>query len=292
MTDERPTLRPVTLSRLIEVTDLCAEKPTTTVTIEEALDVTHARAREATLEARRIGVVTATDETYSVTDRGTRFLAAVKESRWEQVSNYLETGSTHYRTYLDVLREQGPASQEEVLERLEDVEQDSGRTYNQTSVDVLSDWAERLGVVQRNAFSGMLYTPEQESPDDQFVQHLLSVYDEIDSTTGVGLRRQYVPIPELREYTCEQARLQRADFDEGLVDLTEGNIGRLDLLGAPIDTDAKSAPYGIRRIQRTEDDGLVTTTQSSEFTMRGIEFNGKKYYYFVVYDRDLSLPNS
>ena len=81
-------------------------------------------------------------------------------------------------------------------------------------------------------------------------------------------------------------------FDDALVRLAQQNIGKVELSGAPIDTGAKDARYGIKTIELAGDEGLVSTDQSSEQVMRGVEQLGKQYYYFAVYDRDLQFNDN
>ena len=80
MTDERPTIRPVTLARLVETTQLCRDTPQTTEHVEQRLDVSHRRARETILEALRINLIEETPEDkYESTSVGKSFVEAVKD---------------------------------------------------------------------------------------------------------------------------------------------------------------------------------------------------------------------
>jgi len=54
-----------------------------------------------------------------------------------------------------------------------------------------------------------------------------------------------------------------------------------------MDTGAKNSALGIKQIQLSEQDGLVSSSQSTKRVMSGIEQYGKEYYYFAVYDRDI-----
>lgn len=295
MTTSRPTLRPVTLSRLIEVTDYCLNAPRTTVDVEHQFKLTRNRARETVLEAARIGLLTegtptttSSDNHYVTTQRGTTLLKTVQAEEWAEVSRLLAAGSHHYRTYLRTIREAGPVLTDEVLKHLRQCEERENTRYNATAVDILNDWAERLQVVQRNTFTGAVYAPEHTTASEGFPAHLNEAYDSMNHETGVSLQRQYVPIPELREYTCQFARLSRDAFDDALATVAKRNVGTVELIGAPIDTEAKSAPYGIRKISTSDDDGLVTTTQSSERTMQPVILDGKKYYHLTIHDNDIT----
>lgn len=289
--NERATIRPVTLARLVETTHICGSAPRTTEDLETALNITHRRARETLLEALRIDLI-AEDDTrdsprYETTTVGEQFLSAVQKENWPEVSGILDTRSPHYRAFLEALDTVAPADLETILEELSDIEEHTPRSYNQTSVEVVGDWAERLGTIQRNAFTGRYYPIKQDDTFSNFSKTLLAVYDEVEETTGVNLRQRYLSIPELRETYCERHRCTRDVFDEALRQLANQNVGRLELSGAPIDTGAKDAKLGIKEMELGGDDGLISTTQSTEQVMAGVEQYGKQYYYVAVHDRDL-----
>jgi hypothetical protein len=290
--DERPTVRPVILARLVETTHICSTAPCSTADIEQQLDVTHRRARETLLEALRISLIeedaTPEDPEYKTTHVGEEFLSAVRAEGWPTVSDTLATRSPHYAAFLNVLDTVAPADLKTVLEKLEEAEEHAPRSYNQTSVEVVGDWAERLRTIQRNAFTGSYYPIEYDGVPTNFPYALLAVYDDLEETAGVSLRQRYLSIPELRETFCERHRCRRDTFDRALRQLASQNVGRLELSGAPMDTGAKDAQLGIKEMELGGDDGLVSTTQSTEQVMAGVEQFGKQYYYVAVHDRDLS----
>ncbi|WP_332898908.1 hypothetical protein [Haladaptatus sp. CMSO5] len=295
MTDERPTIRPVSLGRITEVTHLCDGTPRTTEDVLELLNVSKRRARETILEALRIDLIESVSneeekpDEYLTTTIGDGFLAAVRNEAWKTVNKTLQVRSPHYKAFLEAVDEVSPATLQELLDVLEENSEFTPYKYNQTSVELLGDWAERLGVVQRNAFTGSFYRVERESVPTNFGFVLLSAYDELEQTAGVNLRQRHLSIPKLREFTCERLGCRRSAFDEGLLKLVEQNIGRVELSGAPLDTAAKDSPRAIRRIELSEGETLVSTTQTSDQVMAGVEQFGKKYYYLAVYDRDLTF---
>jgi hypothetical protein len=291
---ERATVRPVTLARLIEVTHACEGSCLTTDDIETALDVTHRRARETILEALRIGFLAEHDPSqedadpwYLTTEVGVQFVEAVRSEAWSDVADILETRSEHFRALLSALDRVAPAELSTVLEHLEEMEQHTGRSYNRTSVEVLGDWAERLGRVQRNAFTGSYYAVDRQDVPANFLHVLLSVFDDLEETAGVSLRQRYLSIPRLREHFCEREGCPRDTFDRALLALAQQNVGRVELSGAPVDTGAKDAQLGIKTLSLAGSDGLVSTDQSTEQVMRGVEQFGKQYYYLAIHDRDL-----
>lgn len=291
MSDERPTVRPVTLSRMAELTHACEAVSKSTVDLEDELEVSHRRARETILEAKRISLLDEDDSgeepVYTTTDVGLSFLGAIRDEDWSQVSTILETRSPHYGTFIEVLENVENAGLDTLLTQLEEAQEFSPYSYNQTSVEVLGDWAERLGRVQRNAFTGNYYLVDQAAISANFHYLLLDVYDDLEERAGVDLRQRYLSIPRLREETCERLGCTRDDFDAALLELCRQNVGKLELSGAPMDTAAKDSALGIKRIALSEEDGLVSTSQSTQQVMAGVEQFGKKYYYLAVHDRDI-----
>jgi hypothetical protein len=260
--------------------------------VEQRLDVSHRRARETILEALRIGLLKeSTDDCFEATSVGDSFVKAVKNQDWKQVSVILETRSPHYSSFLEILDQEGPGSLDKVLNELENQAEFTTYSYNQTSIEVLGNWGKCLGTVQRNAFTGEYYRPQNDTPPANFHYTLLRIYDELEETAGVRMRQRYLSIPRLREKVCSILQLSRKAFDNALRILAQENVGKLELSGAPRDTGAKEANYGIKEIELSDDDTLVSTSQSTERVMQGIEQYGKQYYYLTVHDRELTYTN-
>jgi len=284
--NERATVRPVTLSRLIEVAHVCGDGSKDTEYIEETLGVSHRRARETVLEALRIEFLTEEEQSYLSTDAGRRLVELVEQEDWGEVSRLLERNSDHYSSFLRTVGSVDPASLATILNELEN-EDESHRSYNQTSVEVLGDWAERTGVVQRDSFSGEYYRVSHNESNTEFSTCLLDTYEELEENRGVNLRQRHASIPQLREEVCKRLGCTRSFFDRSLAEIAEENVGNVELSGAPMDTDAKDSVLGIKEIKLSEEDGIVSSSQSTNRVMSGIEQYGKEYYYFAVYDRDI-----
>lgn len=295
MTDTRATVRPVTLARLVETVHVCSDDACSTDRIENELAVSRRRARETILEVLRLDLLNDKtkneEQVYETSQFGSQFLATVQDEEWQSVSDILSLLSPHYKTFLAAVDTCDSAKLQSILAELQSNE-DTPYSYNQTSVEVLGDWAERLGVIQRHAFDGRYYHVDEKISLQDFPEDFLSIFDELEETAGVDLRQRYLSIPELREAFCEQYRCNRESFDEALCDLAAQNIGRLELSGAPMDTGAKDAKLGIKEIEVSTDDGLVSTTHSTERVMAGVEQLGKQYYYVAVHDRDLQYQPS
>ncbi|UTF55579.1 hypothetical protein [Natronosalvus rutilus] len=293
MTSERATVRPVTLARLTELTHLCEGTRRTTDDIEETLSITHRRARETILEATRIALLREDGDqeepTYSTTPIGEQFLEAIRSETWSEADDILAVRSPHYGAFLDALAERGPTDTDSLLEFLKAEYEFSLYSFNQTGIEVVGDWGERLGGVQRNAFTGDYYVASRNSVPKNFQYILLELYDELEETAGVNLRQRYLSIPKLRERTCERLGCTRDAFDQGLATLCSENVGKLELSGAPLDTTAKNSVLGIKRIELADGESLVSTSQSTQQVMAGLEQFDKQYYYLAVYDRDITF---
>ncbi|SNZ03550.1 hypothetical protein SAMN06269185_0306 [Natronoarchaeum philippinense] len=293
MSDERATIRPVTLSRLVELTHACADDEKTTEDLETALDVSHRRARETVLEAKRIDLLDERESDdvsfYETTAIGEAFLEAIQDEDWQQVSSILATRSPHYGAFLEVLEQIEPTDLDALLESLEEDQKYTPYSFNQTGIEVVGDWAERLGRVQRNAFTGSYYLTSHSSIPDNFPFVVLDAYDNLEQTAGIDLRQRYLSIPQLREEVCERVGCSREGFDEALVALCQQNVGKLELSGAPMDTEAKDSALGIKQISLADEGTLVSTSQSTQQVMSGVELYDKQYYYLAVHDRDVTF---
>jgi len=291
---ERSTVRPVTLARLVELTNVCESGANSTTAIESALEISHRRARETILEAVRIGLLseqsaTEDDPRYATTSKGASFLESIRNRNWTRVSDLLGQDSPHFEAFLHAVTAVEPADPEVVLQELQSQHEGSSLDFNQTSIDVLGDWGERLGAIQRNAFTGAYYRVEQDDSPAGFPDTLLSVFEELEQTAGMNLSQRYLSIPELREHTCERLRCSRDTFDENLLRLAGQNIGRVEMSGAPVDTEAKDSALGIKQVSLADEGELVSTDQSTERVMTGVEQYGKQYYYLAVHDEDLNF---
>ncbi|POG55071.1 hypothetical protein [Haloferax marisrubri] len=293
MTDERPTIRPVTLSRLVELTYSCEDGYKSTEELADILDVTHRRARETILEATRISLLSEEEDIdgaiYTTTSVGESFLTAIRTEDWEKASSILAVRSPHYGAFLEALDAIENVDLDGLLEHLEEAHEYSPYSFNQTGIEIVGDWAERLGSVQRNAFTGNYYLSKTAEVPRNFHFIVLDAYDDLEQTAGVNLRQRYLSIPKLREEICERIGCRRDDFDDALLALCQQNVGKLELSGAPMDTAAKDAVLGIKQLELADEGPLITTSQSTQQVMSGVELYGKKYYYLAVHDRDITF---
>lgn len=293
MTDQRSSLRPVALPRLFEVVDT-AVKFSTPSDIVSRLNVSKRRANEVVEAATRIGLLTEQDCShldeykYCTTTNGQGLLRAIRREDWKEVSRILREGSPHYHRFLSVVRDVGPASRETLLTAVQVRSEESRLTFNETGLDVLCDWGERLGSVQRNSYSGDYYPVSDSVQGFRIVVAVEEVYEELNETVGVAMRRRSIPIPEFREQLCEKLRCSRAEAEEILVELNRANT-TVELQGAPMDTVAKEAPYGTKSIELDEKDGLITANQTTEQILTGLRLAGREYYYIAIHGSTSNL---
>lgn len=290
MSDERPTLRPVSIGRLVEVVDICGRNPSSVTDIVDSLDVTERRAREVLDEAGRIGLVEPVDgrgSSFTNSDAGAALLDKILNEEWAEASGILFDGSPHYRHFLSAVDRYGAMSLPSILEQLQDV--DSPYTFNETGVSVMADWAERLGGVQRNVFSGRFYRPSENCSISAVAESLVETYRDLDETAGLRLRQRFVSIPRLREETCERTGITRDVFDTAIRAISRENVGRIELTGAPLDTEAKESDLSVKCIRVSNTDSIVSTIQSSEPVLAGVELGGKQHYYFAIHADDDKL---
>jgi len=293
MTEQRSSIRPVTLPRLFEVADTAVESSPPS-DIASCLDVSERRANEVVEAATRIGLLTEQDCShldecgYCTTTDGQGLLRAVRREDWDEVSRVLQKGSPHYHRFLNVVHDVGPASRETLLTALQTRSEENWLTFNETGLDVLCDWGERLGSVQKNSYSGDYYPVSDSIRGSEIVVAVEEVYEELNETVGVAMSRRSIPIPEFREQLCEELRCSRAEAEEALVELNRANA-TVELQGAPMDTVAKEAPYGTKSIELDEKDGLITANQTTEQILTGLRLAGREYYYIAIHGSTSNL---
>jgi len=284
----RKTIRPVTLSRIVEVVDLCArDTPTSPETIKETLDLSDNRVNEILSELRRLSFVTGEEET-TLTASGDQLDRAIHQGAWSEVHDLLYQASPHYQIFIDILQDRSDDDKGLTEDQLLDVPeaQEHDLRFNKTGISLLTDWGERLQAIQRNVFKGRYYLVQPATQTDNFAAVLQDEYEDMEVTRGLGMRQRYISIPKLREFVCERLHLARDTFDREIVSLAQQNIGRMELSGAPLDTQAKESRLGIKTIALSEEDGIVSTAMSSDRVLSGISMpDGKTYYYLTIFEQ-------
>jgi len=283
----RKTVRPVTLSRIVETVDICHQHSAVDAsTIQDTLDLSERRTSEIIAELTRLSLIQQ-DDHLSLTATGTQFYDAVQREDWHGLHDILYQASPHYQVFINLLQdrtEETGYTEKQLLSSLD--EKDHSLRFNKTGVSLLADWGERLKAIQRNVFENRHYPVQVTATPDRFVTVLQNTYDEMEVTRGLGMRQRYISIPKLRERVCESLRLSRDAFDHGLIAIAQENIGRMELSGAPLDTQAKESQLEIKTIQRSTEDDVVTTSMTSDRVLSGITMpDGKTYYYLTIFEQ-------
>lgn len=289
MTGPRATLRPVGIGHLVQGTHACDGEPATTESLAGDLASTRRRTVEILRECRRLGLVTQpTTDRWDISEVGTEFLAHVAHERWTAAGELLRERSAHYRAFLQGLQQLGPVAEAPLLEHVDATDGGGERAYNITSIQVMADWGERLGQVQRHAFDDLLYPVERDADVGGWAAELVSTYRRWTLDEPSRLARRYLSIPRLREDWCAGHRCSRDLFDRFLTSLAASNVGKVEVSGAPLDTDVKQAVRAIKTIEVVDSDALIATSQSAERVLDGIEIYGKRYYFLAIFEGDLT----
>jgi hypothetical protein len=269
-------MRPVSLSRVAE-TAFFAEK-TKRFTIKELaefLESSERRAKEISEETVNIGLLEKEETTYIPTKRCILFLENLRKNNWKGIHEQMLEYS-FYQTFYSILQSIEPATPEEILQSLST----SSIPFNEASRQVLCDWGERIGSVQRNIFTNQYFTIADS--EIVFAPAFLEAYQSLNVKTGLSLRQRYVEIPRIREYVCQNLKISRENFDSRFLQLCLKNIGKLEFAGAPVNTHAKRSAKKVKCVHFLELPDTITMKLSSNQFLNGLTV-GKKSYYFIAY---------
>jgi RNase P/RNase MRP subunit POP5/DNA-binding transcriptional regulator GbsR (MarR family) len=280
----RTTIRPVSLSRIAEVVEVCSHQDLDVMEIGKKLGASSDRVNEILAEMDRMNIV-AQEDVVRLTDNGRDLYKSIEEEDWRSVHSVLYTNSPHYSTFIDLLKQQEEEqglTEEQILNEIKQI--DSGLQFNKTGISLLTDWAERLEAIQKNVFQGRYYWVSNDT-DVDFAEVLQNHYSDMEVERGVNLRQRYISIPRLRETVCEALHITRSEFDELLTEVYFNNIGEMELSGAPLNTQAKETSIGIKSIEKNDDGAVTTTKVSSNQVLEGLTLDdGKIYYYLSIFN--------
>lgn len=277
----RQTMRPVSLGRVIEITYIAEHSPQiTSISLIDQLGISKRRAWEILQETERMHLLKENEGGYVVTDLGHDLIEAIRTGDWSSI-HCIMMKYPFYEAFYTAVNDIGPAEKGELLDHLAD----SDVRVNQTTIDVMADWTERIGCVQRNVFTGRYYAIFDESRP--FIPSFFTEYDKLNRKAGLTLRQRYVEIPRLREALCEKLFLSRDEFDKEFIEIYIRNIGLLELSGAPVTTHAKKSQKKIKSVVFHEMPDWISMKLTSECYLKGIMYGSKNYYYVAVHGRDL-----
>jgi len=278
------SIRPVTLRRVIETLDLSIKEGYVDPSaLSTRLRTTQRRAQEILLEIERMKFLEAKDKKFTPNKIASDFLYAFSQEKWEKIHDILLNNYGFYRVFVDALQRNishGGFTKGDLLKILVNEPQ---LNFNITVIDVLCDWAERLGVVQRNLYTNRYYLANNAVGFTEFISFLQTGYEELNIKPRLGLKQEYVEIAKLRENMCERLKRKRETFDFLFADVFKKSYGKIELCGAPITSIAKKSPTSLKKVQK----GLKDSILSPQFIClkegRGIEINGKEYHYVAIF---------
>ena len=282
---DRKTIRPVTLRRVVEVCSLASQSKFLNIkNVSKKLNTTPSRAKEVLLEVERMDLLSHVGDFWIANSRTSEFLRYFESKDWEKIHKYFLKHYNFYSEFIRILQDY--SEKEEGLSVNEIIEEAVRRKthLNRTAAEVLSDWCERLGIVQRNLYTAKIYFLRDEKPSlDDFFSILLKIYRKLSISSW--RREVFVEIPLIREHMCEQLKISRKTFDKTLKQVYLNNIGKIELSGAPITTLAKKSPLSEKRIKLVGKKAIMSTQSRLQREREGITINKKTYYYLAMHKR-------
>jgi hypothetical protein len=278
----RKTIRPITLRRVIEVCSLAnTDKGIDVLSVSQKLGVSGSRAKEIVLEVERMGLLTLLDQRYVTSPNTADFLEYFENEKWGKIHEYFLKNYQFYRDFFCIL--ESHVNDPKGL-TFDDIKKESANrqlSLNQTAIEVLSDWCDRLGTIQRHLYTRRLYSTLAKVEPEAFKNVLVKYYQE--QSRVQGQRAVFVEIPMIREDMCERLKLARETFDEMLRSVYLENIGRVELSGAPIVTLAKKSPLSEKKIKRNGKTAILAPKYEIQREREGLAVGPKSYYYLAIY---------
>jgi hypothetical protein len=275
-------MRPVTLSRVVETAYFAErEKQFTSQELAEFLKSSPSRGKEIAEETVNIGLLEKVNDQYLATENCSPFLENIRQNNWKGVHVFMMDYS-FYRTFITTLQSIEPATSEEILAALSK----SSIPFNEASRQVLCDWGERLGSMQRNIFTNQYFTVTDNLTS--IIPAFLDTYQLLNIKSGLSLRQRYVEIPKIREFICQNLRIPRETFDTRFVHLCMKNIGKIELAGAPVTTHAKRSANKVKNVHFLELPDTITMKLSSNQFLNGLKVGPKSYYYVAYHGGELN----
>lgn len=282
---KRKTIRPVTLRRVIEVSNLAIRaKRIDTTTVSKELGVSLPRAQEIIMELETMCLLTHLDNYYVQSNSTKEFLKYFEDDKWDKIHEYFLANYRFYQDFISILQANINNSKGLALTEIKEASVNGELSLNQTAVEVLSDWCERIGIIQRHLFTRRIYLIRTEIADHKsFKDALLKYYHEF----SVSNRRRgvFLEIPTLREDLCEKLKVSRKVFDAMLRKTFLENVGRMELSGAPIVTLAKKSPLSEKKMKLEGKEAILSPKFEATKEREGLSVGQKAYYYLAIHDR-------
>jgi len=275
------SIKPLTLRRIIETADLASREPWIDEDLlSRKLEVRKRRARAILFELEQMNLLSRTGNSFSATDFTRKLLERYEMEDWHGIHDIFCEHNSFYRLLVDALSDSPVAvSKRELLQKLSAV---GHLNFNAATIDIVCDWAERLGLVQRNLYTNRYYLLSKQQPRN-FSSEVERCYDQLNVELRPGLKLEYVEISRLREETCENLRMAREAFDKNLESMIQSRVGEVDLCGGPVTTSAKKVPSTLKIIERTGKQSVLSPKYSVIKEGKGIEISGKLFHYVAFF---------
>jgi len=278
----RRSIRPVTLRRIIEVASLAVKNGKIDQnTITNALNTRERRAKEIILELQRMKALETREAFYAATPITEAIIKAYETENWRQLHKILCENYDFYNAFVNSISENA-LTKDEILRTLSD---QAKLIFNKTAIDMLCDWAERLGQVQRNLYNNRYYPLREGIIDlDLFISVTERCYQNLNTELRPRLKLVYVEIARLREDVCEKLGIRRDVFDDLFGAMFRRFIGKIELCGAPLTTSAKHSPSSLRMMKKGEEHPILSPTFMTTREGKGVELDGKLYHYIAIFE--------
>jgi hypothetical protein len=279
----RKTIRPVTLRRVVEICSLASiSKGIDVLVASQKLGVSNSRAEEIVLEVEKMGLLTRFEKSYLPNDKTAQFLGNFENEQWERIHGYFLKNYIFYQDFIFVLESHINDEKGLTIDEIKIESENRQLSLNQTAIEVLSDWCDRLGIIQRHLYNRRLYLARMKPEPQTFKNALAKHYQEVSRTQ---LRRGiFVEIPMIREDLCERLKIARKAFDESMRAVYLENVGRMELSGAPIITLAKKSPLSERKIKRNGKAAILSPKYEIQKDREGLSVGQKTYYYMAIHE--------
>lgn len=281
---ERKTLRPVTLRRVVEICSLAVDlKQIDIPTVSQHLKVSLSRASEMILEMEKMGLLIQHGRNFEPNHNTTEFLEFFSQNMWEKVHEYFMRNYKFYQDFINLLEAHTNLERGISMEELKDGAIAYKTCLNQTAIEVLTDWCDRLSVIQRHLYTRNIYFIKKEQiSTTKFKKALAECYREL--TTGQGRKGVFAEIPIIRENLCERLKISRKAFDKTLRSLYWENIGKIELSGAPITTLAKKSPLSEKKMKVEGKNAILSPKFEVKKLREGLLVGQKTYYYIAIHE--------
>ncbi|EHQ36186.1 hypothetical protein [Methanoplanus limicola] len=273
----RKSMRPVSLSRVVEVA-LIAEKEEEInyENLSEKLNISIRRSREIINEMDVMNLLENDEQKFIPTQECRIFNRAVLEEDWESIHSVL-MNYPFYSQFYNYIDRNGPVE----LSNLESGMKNSEYLFNKTSISIISDWTLRIGLIQRNVFNDHYYSINSDCINfpDSFARN----YSSLDTDESGFMKKRYISIPKLREFTCENLKISRIFFDKSLIELYNKNIGIIEFSGAPVTTSAKKSKKKIKSAVFSNIPEWTGVELRSDKYLSGIKIGKKEFIYVAIH---------